>query len=445
LTRKNIPVAQRPVVYWTRPFLRFAKIESAGGLVLVACAIIAIVWANSAWGDFYATLLHIPITLSFSTLHLSEDLHYWINDGLMAIFFLFVGLEIKHELLAGELSSVRLAALPVLAALGGVIFPACIYAVLNHNRPTAGGWGIPMATDIAFALGILALSGSRVPVGLKVFLTALAIVDDIAAVLVIGIFYSSSIHWNMLLAAFIFLAIGALANRIGVADVGVYLVIGVAVWYCMLRSGVHPTLAGILVAFIIPANRYLETPEFLHSARQDLETIENSTRLGHGSSTARNAFFHLQMQSHLVEAPLLRLERSLEPWVTFFIMPLFALTNAGVRLGGIHAHDLHDPAVHGIFFGLLLGKPIGVMLFSWLAVHFGLAHLPEGVSWKHLHAAAWLAGIGFTMSLFISALAFGAGHEDMLAKIGILAASALAAILGTLLLRLCPKQPVQAV
>ncbi len=431
----------RPIVRWTRPFLRFAKIESAGGIVLVACAVVAIVWANSAWGDFYATLLHVPITIGISTLHLSEDLHYWINDGLMAVFFLFAGLEIKHELLVGELSSVRLAALPVLAAMGGVIFPACIYALLNHNRTTAGGWGIPMATDIAFALGILALSGSRVPVGLKVFLTALAIVDDIAAVLVIGIFYSSSIHWNMLLAAFIFLAVGALANRVGVTRVGVYLVIGIAVWYCMLRSGVHPTLAGILVAFIIPANRYLDTPEFLESARQDLEAVEEAGRIapGHGLTAARQAFLHLQMQSQLVEAPLMRLERGLQPWVTFFIMPLFALTNAGVRLGGIHLRDLLDPAVHGIFLGLLVGKPLGIMLFSCLAVRYGMAHLPEGVGWKHIHAAAWLAGIGFTMSLFISALAFGAGHEDMLAKVGILSASALAAIAGTLLLRFCPK------
>lgn len=413
-------------------------------MVLVACAIVAILWANSAWGDFYATLLHVPITVGFSSFHLSEDLHYWINDGLMAVFFLFVGLEIKHELLVGELSSVRLAALPVLAAIGGVIFPACIYATLNHNRPTAGGWGIPMATDIAFALGILTLSGSRVPVGLKVFLTALAIVDDIAAVLVIGIFYSTSIHWNMLLAAFIFLAIGGVANRLGVAHVSVYLAIGIAVWYCMLRSGVHPTLAGIMVAFIIPANRYLGTSEFLSSARDDLQAVEQASH-GQASGAAREAFLHMQMQAHLVEAPLLRLERSLEPWVSFFIMPLFALTNAGVRLGGIHSYDLYDPAVHGIFFGLLLGKPIGIMLFSWLAVRFGIAHLPEGVGWKHLHAAAWLAGIGFTMSLFISALAFGAGHEDMLAKIGILSASAMAAILGTLLLRLCPKQPDEIV
>ncbi|MEO6830240.1 MAG: Na+/H+ antiporter NhaA, partial [Acidobacteriaceae bacterium] len=343
----------------------------------MACAVLAIVWANSAWGDFYASLLHVPITIGFSSFNLSKDLHYWINDGLMAIFFLFVGLEIKHELLVGELSSVRLAALPVVAALGGVIFPACIYALLNHNRSTANGWGIPMATDIAFALGILMLSGSRVPVGLKIFLTALAIVDDIAAVLVIGIFYSTSIHWDMLAAAFVFLVVGALANRLGVAHVSVYLVIGIAVWYCMLRSGIHPTLAGILVAFIIPANRYLDTPEFLRSARQDLQAVEQAsvTTQGRGSSAARDAFLHMQMQAHLVEAPLLRLERSLQPWVTFFIMPLFALTNAGVRLGGIHLGDLYDPAVRGIFFGLLLGKPLGIMLFSWLAVHFGMAHL----------------------------------------------------------------------
>ncbi len=431
---------RRPIARWARPFLRFAEIESAGGIVLVACAIIAIVWANSSWGDFYASLLHVPIAVGFGHLQLSEDVHYWINDGLMAVFFLFAGLEIKHELLVGELSSVRLAALPVLAAMGGVIFPACIYTLLNHGRATSGGWGIPMATDIAFALGILALSGSRVPVGLKVFLTALAIVDDIAAVLVIGIFYSTRMHWGMLLAAFLFLGVGVVANRIGVTHVSVYLAIGIAVWYCMLRSGVHPTLAGILMAFVIPANRYLDTPEFLRRSREDLLTVERAhAHHGYGTRAARAAFIRLQRQSHLVEAPLLRLERGLEPWVGFFIIPLFALTNAGVRLTGIASRDIMDPAVRGIFLGLLFGKPLGIMIFSWLAVRFGVAHLPEGVSWKHLHAASWLAGIGFTMSLFISALAFGAGHEDMLAKIGILSASALAAIVGSAFLWFCPK------
>ncbi len=441
VSRKKIPVRDRAIVRWTSPFLRFARIESAGGIVLLACSLVAIVWANSSAADFYATLLHIPITVGFWHLHLSENLHYWINDGLMAVFFLFAGLEIKHEMLVGELSSFKLAALPVFAAIGGVLFPAGIYALLNHNRPTAAGWGIPMATDIAFALGILALSGSRAPVGLKVFLTALAIVDDIAAVLVIAFFYSSRIHWSMLLAAFIFLAIGALANRVGVAHVSVYLAIGLAVWYCMLRSGVHATIAGVLVAFIIPANRYLDTPEFLRRAREDLESLEKSALAapGYAMQSARAAFQHLQLQSHLVEAPLQRLERALQPWVSFFIMPLFALTNAGVRLGGIHRNDLSDPAMHGIFFGLLLGKPLGILLFSWLAVRFGIAHLPEGVSWRHMHAVGWLGGIGFTMSLFISALAFGAGEEDMLAKIGILSASALAAIIGSLLLRFCGR------
>jgi len=447
LSRKKIPVVQRPIVRWTRPFLRFAQIESAGGIVLLACTVTAIVWANSSAADFYATLLHLPITIGFNHIYLSEDLHYWINDGLMAVFFLLAGLEIKHEMLVGELSSFKLAALPVLAAIGGVLFPAGIYALLNHNRSTAAGWGIPMATDIAFALGILALSGSRVPIGLKVFLTALAIVDDIAAVFVIAFFYSARIHWAMLLAAFAFLALGAIANRVGVTYVSVYLAIGLAVWYCMLRSGIHSTLAGILVAFIIPASRYLDTPEFLRRAREDLQDLENA---GYASprpvtQSARTAFLHLQMQSHLVEAPLLRLERALQPWVSFVIIPLFALTNAGVRLGGIHPRDLLDPAVHGIFLGLVIGKPVGIMLFSWLAVRLGAAHLPEGVNWKHMHAASWLGGIGFTMSLFIAALALKGAHEDMLAKIGILSASLVAAVIGSLLLRICSKHPTESI
>lgn len=414
--------------------------------MLLACGILAIVWANSSAANFYASLLHIPITIGFGKLHLSEDLHYWINDGLMAIFFLFVGLEIKQEVLVGDLSTFKLAALPVFAALGGVIFPAFIYLALNYNHATVHGWGIPMATDIAFALGILALSGSRVPVGIKIFLTALAIVDDIAAVLVIAFFYSSRIHWGMLIAAFVLVAIGAVANRVGVTYVSVYLSLGIAIWYCMLQSGIHATIAGILLAFIVPANRYLETPEFLSRARKDLQALERSMPGADRPAphSADEAFVHLQLQTHLVESPLIRLERALQPWVNFFIVPLFALTNAGVRVEGIGGHDLKDPALIGIFFGLLLGKPAGILLFSWLVVKFRVADLPSGVTWQHMHAVSWLGGIGFTMSLFIAALAFGGGHEDLMAKVGILSGSLVAAIVGSLLLHFCDKQPVEA-
>ena len=439
MNRKPIPVADRPIARLTSPFQRFARIESAGGLVLLAASIAAIVWANSPAADSYASLLHIPLTLGFGSLQIAESLHVWINDGLMAVFFLFVGLEIKHEMLVGELSSLRLSALPVLAAAGGVIVPAAIYIALNHGHPTAGGWGIPMATDIAFALGILSLSGSRAPTGLKVFLTALAIVDDIAAVLVIAFFYSSRIHWAMLLLAFGLLAVGALANRLGVTRLGVYMVLGFAIWVCMLRSGVHATIAGVLVALIIPSSRYLDPREFLRRARHEVTAMEAALDIqensaNHGQSQVRDAFLSLQTQSHLVQAPLLRLEHALQPWVSFCIMPLFALTNAGVHLSGFHAGSLHDPAVHGIFFGLLLGKPIGILLFSWLAVRFGIVGLPAGVNWRHMLAAGCLGGIGFTMSLFVAALAFGSGAEDSLAKIAILAASALAAVGGSLIL-----------
>lgn len=440
-----IPVVRRPIVRWTRPFLRFAEMESAGGIVLLFCGIAALVWANSSAADFYARLLHIPISIGFGPFQLARDVHYWINDGLMAVFFLFVGLEIKHEMLVGELSSFKLAALPIVAAVGGVLFPAGIYIALNHGLPTAAGWGIPMATDIAFALGILAISGSRVPVGVKVFLTALAIVDDLIAVLVIAFFYSNQIHWGMLLASFAFLAVAAIANRVGVSHVGVYLALGIGVWYFMTQSGVHATIAGVLLALVVPDNRYVETPEFVRHARQDLEALERaSTASGKPSpQSARAAFLHLRLQSYLVEAPLMRLMRALGPWVTFFILPLFALTNAGVRVAGIEGHDLKDPALHGIFLGLLFGKPIGIMLFSWLVVRLNLASLPANVTWKHMHAVSWLGGIGFTMSLFIAALAFGSGHEDTMSKIGILSGSAVAAIVGSLLLRSCGSPTVK--
>ncbi len=436
MSRKELSVAARPITRLVSPFQRFARVESAGGIVLLAASIAAIVWANSSTAESYASLLHIPITLGFGAFRIAESLHVWINDGLMAVFFLFVGLEIKHEMLVGELSSLRLSALPVLAAAGGVVVPAGIYIALNHGHPTAGGWGIPMATDIAFALGILSLSGSRAPTGLKVFLTALAIVDDIAAVLVIAFFYSSRIDWTMLLAAFVLLAVGALLNQLGVTQLGLYLAVGFGVWVCMLRSGVHATIAGVLVALIIPSSRYLEPHEFLRRARHEITAMEEaySAHPGQVSNAGRDAFLSLQTQSHLVQAPLLRLEHALQPWVSFFIMPLFALTNAGVPLHGFRADSLRDPAVQGIFFGLLLGKPIGILLFSWLAVRLGIVALPASVTWRHMIAAGCLGGIGFTMSLFISALAFGSGAEDTLAKVGILAASALAAVIGSLIL-----------
>jgi NhaA family Na+:H+ antiporter len=441
MSRKELSVAARPITRLVSPFQRFARIESAGGIVLLAASIAAIVWANSPAAESYASLLHIPITLGFGAFRIAESLHVWINDGLMAVFFLFVGLEIKHEMFVGELSSLRLSALPVLAAAGGVVVPAGIYFALNHGHPTAGGWGIPMATDIAFALGILSLSGSRAPTGLKVFLTALAIVDDIAAVLVIAFFYSSRIDWTMLLAAFVLLGVGALLNRLGVTQLGIYLAVGFGVWVCMLRSGVHATIAGVLVALIIPSSRYLEPREFLRRARREITSMEEAyaAHPGRVSNETRDAFLSLQTQSHLVQAPLLRLEHALQPWVSFCIMPLFALTNAGVPLHGFHADSLHDPAVQGIFFGLLLGKPIGILLFSWLAVRLGIVALPASVTWRHMIAAGCLGGIGFTMSLFISALAFGSGPEDTLAKVGILAASALAAVVGSLILLGSPR------
>jgi NhaA family Na+:H+ antiporter len=416
--------------------------ESAGGLVLLACGIAAILWANSPAADFYSKLLHIPIAVGFGQAQMSKDLHYWINDGLMAIFFLFAGMEIKHEVLAGELSSFKLAALPVFAAVGGVIFPAAIYIALNHGHPTADGWGIPMATDIAFALGILSLSGSRVPVALKVFLTALAIVDDLIAVLVIAFFYSDQIHWNMLLASFGFVALCAIANWLGVRYVSVYLILGAGIWYFMTQSGVHATIAGVLLALVIPDRRVLDTPRFLRRARHDIESLERSAAASSPHRTQAPPH-ELEMESQLMESPLIRLERFLAPWVNFFILPLFALTNAGVELAGIGPGDLSDRAFHGIFFGLLFGKPIGIMLFSWLVVRLGVARLPQRVTWKQMHAVGWLGGIGFTMSLFIAALAFGDGHEDLMAKIGILSASAVAAIIGSLLLRLCPRPPVE--
>ncbi len=431
----------RPVERIVRPFQDFAHKQSSGGILLIAATALALAWANSPWAESYVALWHTKLTVALGDFSISKDLTHWINDGLMAVFFLVVGLEIKREVLVGELSSVRGAALPVAAALGGAVVPAAIYLALNAGTEGASGWGIPMATDIAFALGVLALLGERAPTALKVFLTALAIVDDIVAVLVIALFYTSEISCGALGVGAAFLAALVAANLIGVGRTLVYAVLGVWLWLAFLLSGIHATIAGVLLAITVPASSFINPGAFLERGRYILDRFEKAGEKGANVLTneERQAALHaLNHATYKLEPPLHELEHTLHPWVVFAIMPVFALANAGVPLGGGFAETLTNPVALGIFFGLVIGKQLGVTLFAWLAVKSGFSELPQGLGWRHIYGAGWLAGIGFTMSLFITDLAFSGGSLVGAAKLGILAASLVAGVVGWAILRGVP-------
>jgi len=334
---KRIAPENTPIVALVRPFQEFAGRETSGGILLLTCTLVALAWANSPWAQSYTALWHTPLTIGFATFNLSQDLHFWVNDALMAVFFFVVGLEIKRELLAGELTSPRQAALPILAAAGGVVVPALLYAALNAGGAGARGWGIPMATDIAFAIGVMALLGDRVPLGLKVFLTALAIVDDIAAVLVIAVFSTANLNWGALGVAALCLLFALAANRLGVRHPLTYTLIGAVLWITVLLSGVHATIAGVLLAFMIPSRTAINQRDFLQHGRAVLDHFESAAKTEPVNILSdieqQIAVEALEDACEKVQPPLHRLEHALHPWVTFLIMPLFALANAGVDLG----------------------------------------------------------------------------------------------------------------
>jgi len=423
-----------------RPFQEFARLEASGGILLLFCTVVALAWANSGWGESYQRLWQIPLTVGAGDFVLDKPLLRWINDGLMAIFFFVVGLEIKREILVGELASPARAALPIAGALGGVLFPAVIYTLLNFGTPGVHGWGVPMATDIAFVIGVMIVLGSRVPLGLRVFLTALAIVDDLVAVLVIALFYTDDISWiSLILGAGLLAALFA-ANRAGIRRPSVYVILGVGLWLAFLKSGVHPTVAGVLLAATIPSSPKMNPAESLAKSRGILGEFEKAGSVEeplHASEDRLAAVRALESACEAVETPLQRLEHGLHPWVTYFIMPVFALANAGVVLDGSLAEALGNSVALGVILGLVIGKPLGITLFSWLAVRIRLAELPAGVGWYRLHAAGWLGGIGFTMALFIAGLAFGEGALLRSAKLGVLTSSLLAAVIGAALLATC--------
>lgn len=433
--RERIPPA--PVIRIIQPFQAFAENKAAGGILLLICTAAALVWANSPWASTYTALWHTIFTVSVAGTALSHDLHFWVNDLLMAIFFFLVGLEIKREVLVGELASVRQAILPIVAAAGGVAVPAILYSLVNAGGPGAQGWGIPMATDIAFALGVMALLGDRVPTALKVFLTALAIVDDIAAVIVIALFYTDRISWGALGIAALCLAVLVMMNRLGARHPLTYAMLGAILWLTVLASGVHPTVAGIALAMTIPSRTPLDSRQFVLLSRRVLDHFEQAAESERGlmrDEQQQAALLALEEACEKVQPPLHRMERALHPWVTFLIMPLFALANAGVLLSGNVAGAFLQPVPLGILLGLVLGKPLGITLACWLAVRTRAASLPPGITWGHIRAASWLGGIGFTMSLFVAGLAFNEDSLLKMAKLGILSASLIAGIVGSVLL-----------
>ena len=419
-----------------RPFQTFFHLESASGILLLLAAVVALVWANSPLAESYFGLWETKMTVAVADFAIAKPLLLWINDGLMAIFFFVVGLEIKREILVGELASPKKASLTVMAAIGGMVVPALIYAAFNVGGPGSAGWGIPMATDIAFALGVLALLGSRVPVALKVFVTAVAIVDDLGAVLVIAAFYTAKLSVAMLGVGAAFLAVLVLLNLSGVRRTWPYALLGLGLWVAFLKSGVHATIAGVLLAFTIPARRLIDAGSFLDRARTYLDEFADDQQPGRSEPTAdqRDALHSLEHAAEQLETPLTRLEHALHPLVAYFVMPVFALANAGVALQGDLGETLASPVTLGIVLGLFLGKQIGVFAFAWLAVKVGFAALPAGVRWAQIWGVALLCGIGFTMSLFIAGLAFGEAELLTAAKVGILAGSLLSGGVGALVL-----------
>ena len=429
----------RPIDWLMEPFYRFTRQEASSGILLLVCATVALVWANSPWHQSYHDLWHTYAGVTIGSFTLKASLQHWINDALMAVFFFVVGLEVKREVLAGELASFRQAAAPIAAAVGGMALPALAYVACNWGQPTLKGWAIPAATDIAFALGILALLGKRVPLSLKVFLTALAIADDIGAVLIIALFYSGELSLLALGVAAGIVALLVLANLLHVRWLPAYAVLGVALWLAVFYSGIHATIAGVVLALTIPARTRIRGAAFVAFTRQALDALQqrqDALDEPLADPAGQSAAHSLEEACGHVQAPLLRLEHALHPWVAFVIMPVFALANAGVTLSGDLGAAVTTPTSLGIILGLLVGKQLGVTLLAWAAVRSRLGALPAGSTWRQLYGAGWLAGIGFTMSLFIANLAF-ADQPDVLntAKLGILIGSLLSGIGGFVILR----------
>ncbi|MEW6324814.1 MAG: Na+/H+ antiporter NhaA [Nitrospirota bacterium] len=432
--------------YLIRPLQAFFRTQAIGGVLLLIASAAALVCANTGLSPLYSHLWETPLRVSLGGFIVDKTLHHWVNDGLMAIFFFLVGLEIKREALAGELAAPKKAVLPIAAAAGGMVLPALLYAAINAGGAGLSGWGIPMATDIAFALGVLALLGGRAPAGLLIFLTALAIADDLGAVVVIALFYGEEIALAPLITGGAIVALSSILNHAGVRKTLVYTLLGIVLWLAFLKSGVHASVAGILLAMTIPTRTVLTEAQFERRVQRLIEhfTASDDRRSPLERNEEQQAIIQrIEAACHEVEAPLQRIEHNLHPWVTFAIIPIFAFANAGVEISteALKAAAVH-PVTLGVAVGLVLGKQLGVLLFTWAPVRLGWAELPAGITWAHLYGVSWLAGIGFTMSLFITNLAFAT--EPRLieqAKIGILAASLIAGAVGYAILRAASRPP----
>ena len=425
---------ERPIQRLQRPLQAFIHVESAGGVVLLVCTAIALIAANSAYADAYQAFWDQTLRLAIAGFELSYPLWYWVNDALMPIFFFVIGLEIKRELMIGELSDPKKVVLPVAAALGGVVVPISIYLALQRGQPGEAGWAVPMATDIAFVVGCMSLLGSRVPHGLKILMLSLAIVDDLVAVVVIALFNTSSISTTWLAGALVGFGVVVAINRLGVRSVGIYVLVGIWIWLCTLKSGVHPTIAGVGLGILTPAQAWLGGKTFMGFLRHSDETLRRKETT---IAEARAIVEDLSFASREAVAPLMRIETSLHPWSAFAIMPVFALANAGVP---IDLASVGEPVAIAVAAGLLVGKTSGIFGASWLTVKLGWAVRPSGVTWPVLGGAAFLGGIGFTMALFIASLGLS---EDLLiaAKIGVIVGSFCSAVFGMLILSLVTKKP----
>ena len=441
---RKIPRPLREPAYLVRalraPIQHFIHTEEMGAGVLLLATAAALGWANSPWSDAYVDFWHTYISFDIHIFAISENLEHLVNEGLMAVFFFVVGLEIKRELLHGELSSARKAALPVVAAVGGMATPALIYVLFNTSGDGLVGWGVPMATDIAFALGVLALLGRRVPAELRVFLLGLAVVDDLGAIAIIATFYTEMIDWTNLGLGLGLFAVMAACIRLGVRSLGFYLILCVVMWQFFLESGIHATLMGVMVAAIIPAEPYLQRRDYA-AAVDDLLHDYRLAMENNDEEKAQAVVAQIERLSRGTEGPMERIERIVHPWVSFAVLPLFALANAGIVFTSDTLSEAASSRVTlGVAAGLLLGNPLGVLGMTWLAVRLGIGQLPSGVGWRHVLGAGFLAGIGFTVAIFVSGIAFDDPAVVDQAKMGVFAASLVAGATGYAFLRLTGRR-----
>jgi len=434
-TDQHPRLPREPIDALVDPLRRFMHIESAGGVVLLVAMVAALALANSPLADSFLSFWKTKVGFAFGSFQMEHSLQHWINDLLMAIFFYVIGLEVKRELLVGELREMKKATLPMMAALGGMVAPALVYLALQAGEPGQDGWGIPMATDIAFVVGCMAVLGRRIPRGLRVFLLSLAIVDDIGAILVIAIGYTETIHWGGLILSAVSITLLLLLMKVGVRNIAVFVIFGLVIWFGFHESGVHATIAGVIVGLLTPIRSWVSEGRLDRIVKNTLHFMQ-----GEGWSSTDESFEklrELELATRKTVSPLKRMETLLHPWVGFVIMPVFALANAGVQ---IELGDFGNPVAFAVMIGLLVGKPVGVVLFSFVAVRLGVSRLPEGVNWGSMVGAGCLAGIGFTMAIFIAGLALQGDLLDA-AKVGILAGSLLSAGVGVTVLVLALPKP----